>query len=61
VTSVSCSSNAATSALDSTYFNCVVATLAARDRTVGTDAGRRLAGLGFATICVDECGRRTAR
>ena len=61
VTSVSCSRRAATSALDSMYFTCVVAALAARERLVAADRARPVAALGFATICVDQCCRRTAR
>jgi hypothetical protein len=61
VTSVSCSRSAATSALDSTYFTCVVAALAARERVATAARERPVAVLGFATIGVDECRCRTAR
>jgi hypothetical protein len=61
VTSVSCSRSAATNALDSTYFTCVGAALAARERIAAADRDRPVAALGFATIGVDECRCRTAR
>ena len=61
VTSVSCSRSAATSALDSTYFTCVVAALPVRERVAAADRERPVAALGFATISVDERRRRTAR
>ena len=61
ITSVSCSRRAATSALDSTYFTCVVAALPARGRVAAADRERPAAALGFATIRVDECCGRAVR
>jgi len=61
VTAVSCSRSAATSAVDSTYRTCVVATARACEpgATIGGDG--RLLELRFATICVNQFGGRATR
>ena len=61
VTSVSCSRRAATRALDSMYFTCVVAALPVRERVAASDRERPIAALTFATIRVEEFRGRTPR